>query len=250
MALNLAAAALGAGVGVLFVSLEMSRHQLLTRLLAIVTNSDITSLERGPHYREADYQTAAAAFVAMQATHGATLTILDRPSCDWPTLATHIARGIEAGAGLVILDYLQLVTMPGADGVYETTRQVSAAVRRLAVERNVTTLALSQFNRATTFNGNKESPTMHGMAGGSALENDADQVALLDQSDVEYTPRGKRITVKLDKNRHGPLVKIPVVWDPATLNVREAAPTTAARPRYNAGADSASDEHEQERVRV
>ena len=91
---------------------------------------------------------------------------------------------------------------------------------------------------------------MHGMAGGSALENDADQVALLDQSDVEYTPRGKRITVKLDKNRHGPLVKIPVVWDPATLKVREAAPTTAARPRYNAGADSASDDHEQERVRV
>ena len=56
--------------------------------------------------------------------------------------------------------------------------------------------------------------------------------------------------MKLDKKRHGPLVKIPVVWDPATLKVREAAPTTAARPRYNAGADSASDEHEQERVRV
>ena len=220
MALNLARAALVAGTSVAFVSLEMSRHQLLTRMLAIATRTEIASIERGPHYREADYRRSSDHFLAMQTAHRATFTILDRPPCDWTTLHAAILQGIAGGAGLVIVDYLQLVTMPGAEGTYETTRQVSAAIRRLAVEHDVTTLALSQFNRASTFNA-KEPPTMHGLAGGSALENDADQVALLDHSDDDAARDGPK-ALKLDKNRHGPLVRIPIVRDAATLCVREA----------------------------
>lgn len=62
---------------------------------------------------------------------------------------------------------------------------------------------------------------MHGLAGGSALENDADQVALLDHSDDDAARDGPK-ALKLDKNRHGPLVRIPIVRDSATLCVRDA----------------------------
>lgn len=227
MALNIACAALMAGTSVAFVSLEMSRHQLLTRMLAIAARTDITSIERGPFYREADYRYASDQFLAMQTAHRATFTILDRPPCDWTTLHAAVLEGVSGGAGLVIVDYLQLVTMPGAEGTYETTRQVSAAIRRLAVEQDVTTLALSQFNRAATFNA-KEPPTMHGLAGGAALENDADQVALLDHSEDDAGRDGPK-ALKLDKNRHGPLVRIPIVRDPTTLCVRDGDAVASIR---------------------
>jgi replicative DNA helicase len=102
---------------------------------------------------------------------------------------------------------------------------VSNAVRQLAVDLNVVSIGLSQYNRET----GKEnaSPRPQGLMGGSPLENDADQVALLDHSKFKRTPTGAATDILIGKNRHGPQTRIPVAWDYTSLRFNES--TTGAR---------------------
>jgi len=226
VALNLTAAALLGGHNVGWLSLEMSREQLLLRLLGITTGQRLSQIEPGHQFDAALFSSAAAQFVERTQMAGASLWMAERPSRDLLEVDRLMRDAVTAGCRLIVLDYLQLVSVNGVPKMDEAMRQVSATVQSLAYRHNVNTLALSQFNRSTT--GNQDAkPTIFGLMGGSSLENDADQIILLDHTSRQQTGAGVTMNALLEKNRHGPSAEIAITMDTHTLRLSEPAPMYA-----------------------
>lgn len=221
-ALNLVASALHHGAKVAYISLEMSTDQLLARLLSIFADRSIRELEPGQLYSEVTYRAAVEEFMA-KTRDGSALYIAERPDSRLAAVSRQMEAAADEGCRLVVVDYLQLISVPDADGLPEQTRRASQAVQRIAFGHNMTTVALSQFNRATSFA--KEAPTIHGLTGSSSIENDSDQVLLLDHSANDRQGASMDTRVILAKNRHGPAPTIPVRWDFTTLRLHERAPS-------------------------
>ncbi|UOF79581.1 replicative helicase [Caudoviricetes sp.] len=219
VALNLTAEALRGGHSVGWVSLEMSREQLLLRLMGIATGRRLADLEPGPYFDPQLFATASEELIERMALSGAQLWMAERPTRSLVDVDRLMRDAVEAGCRLVILDYLQLVTVPDAK-MDDTMRHVSAAVQSLAYRHNVTTLALSQLNRTTTADRDNP-PTIFGLMGGSSIENDADQVLLIDHTSRKDVPGAKSFTVLLDKNRHGPNAAVGVEMNTNTLTLLE-----------------------------
>lgn len=222
LALNLVASAIASGHKVGYVSLEMSADQLLSRLLAIVAEEPVRELEPGALYSPATWGAATTAYAERCTASGGGLWIAERPRNEVASVLACAEQAVDDGAVLLVFDYMQLIHVTGTDGIAEQMRKVSAAVQQFAFRRNVTTVGLSQFNRATTFNRDAE-PTAQGLTGSSALENDSDQVVLLDHSANQRQGATMDTNVLVAKNRHGPVAKIPVRWNYETLRVAERA---------------------------
>lgn len=231
VALNQTAAALLGGHSVGWVSLEMSREQLLLRTLGIVTGRSLRSLEPGPHYDDASFRGASTELLATCEEAGSHLWVAERPPRDLPAVLDLMQQAVDAGCRLVVVDYLQLVGVPNVSKRDEALTMISNAVQAFCYRNGINTLALSQLNRSTTANADAP-PTLHGLAGSSALENDADQIVLLDHTSKAEVTGGKTMTALLDKNRHGPTLSIPIRMDYDTLRLSEvtgAAVPTAPR---------------------
>ena len=225
VAVNAAAAAIKSGQAAAFHTLEMDWDELAVRVLSIVSERPAYRLSPGKHFSPDCFD---AAHEAMDETRG-TLLINDEPMYKLSDILDGIRRMTEQhGAKLHIIDYLQLAWVGDAETQTQQITEVSHAIRQVAKELNVVTLCLSQFNRNTS--GVKERPRKEGMIGGSALENDADQVFLLDHSRIvplqnEYGRRTGWIGWGLlDKNRHGPNVEIPIRFDADTGRIRQRDP--------------------------
>ena len=119
-----------------------------------------------------------------------------------------------------ITDYLQLAWAGNAQSMFDRITEVSHVVRGAAEEFGLVSIGVSQFNRQTSTSGEK--PTIQGVAGGSSLENDSNQVVLLDHTTYKQTGKTTAI-MKLDlaKNRHGPIGTIPVMWNYRNLRATE-----------------------------
>lgn len=221
LALNVAAAAMRSGESVCFISLEMSQRQVETRLMSIVSGEKIRGLEKGQGFDEVSFRRAALAFGQIRGRFMTNRTPISK--------LDEVTRSIRAmyeihGARFFIVDYIQLAANQNDA---DTITAASQAVREAARELQVITFGLSQFNRNTA--GLNETPTVHGLTGGSSLENDSDQILLIDHSKfAEATHLGHRIgwttQVCLAKNRHGPTVDIPIHFSTETLRMRELMP--------------------------
>jgi KaiC/GvpD/RAD55 family RecA-like ATPase len=231
IALNMTAEALRNGHSVGWVSLEMSREQLLLRLLGIATGRKLRDLEPGASFDPGAFTAASYGFMDKLEVSGAHLWMAERPTRDLPSVNQLMQRAVDAGCRLVIVDYAQLVSVAGAK-LDDAMRQVSAAVQSVAYQRDVNTLLLSQLNRSTTSDKGAP-PTIFGLAGSSAIENDADQVLLIDQSAKTEDLYGKNFTVLLEKNRHGPSASIPVRMDTLNLQLLEQTPTAPKAAWYD-----------------
>lgn len=225
LALNMVAAAMQAGRQVCYLSLEMSQIQLVTRLVAIVTDTGIRALERGRTYDPAVAQTAHSDFDTIAGIMGGGVAVNRRPIHSLADIALVFGNMAQNHFDVFVVDYLQLAWAGSAKSMLENITEISHTVRGLAHELGVVSIALSQYNRATSAN-REDRPTPEGLMGGSPLENDADQVVLLDHTSYErqgqQSAMGKLI---LGKNRHGPLLDIPIAYDYRTLRITE---TTAS----------------------
>lgn len=232
VALNVAARASLDGVLPAMLSYEMSRDQIVTRFLACVAGADVRRLEPGPGF---DRQTWYEAAELWRSTRKAGFVLAERPPRTIGGMVALLRSCIEDyGAKLLIVDYLQLVGVGEVDTIFDRTVRVSAAIQEIAFTHNVTTIALSQFNRMQSFN-KRDTPANEGLAGGGAIENDSDQVCLLDHSAMERPDMYTGFTnLLLSKNRHGPLAKIPISWDYRTLRMRERSSMDDAMRRARA----------------
>ncbi len=189
-------------------SLEMSKEQLVLRLLSSVANIDSQRLRNG-FLEEMDFARIAP---AMNALSEAPIYIDDTPSISTMELRTKARRlQAEAGLDLVIVDYLQLmqaVTVTRDANRVQEVSEISRGLKALARELSVPVVALSQLSRQPEMRESKE-PRLSDLRESGAIEQDADLVLFLwrekerageetDQSD------GEVIHLKLAKHRNGP----------------------------------------------
>jgi replicative DNA helicase len=188
-------------------SLEMSKEQLVLRLLSSVSNIDSQRLRSG-FLEELDFARIAP---AMNALSEAPLYIDDTPSISTMELRTKARRlQAEAGLDLVIVDYLQLMqaatTNRDANRVQEVS-EISRGLKALARELNVPVIALSQLSRQPEMR-NENEPRLSDLRESGAIEQDADLVMFLyrdkEKAQEESASEGEVIHLKLAKHRNGP----------------------------------------------
>ena len=215
MALNVAlSAARDSGKTVAIFSLEMSREQLVTRLIAAEGLVENTRLTTG-NLRESDWQRIAEA--------ASNLSRMDIRIDDNPLLT---AADMNAkcrrldNLGLVVIDYLQLMTSAGGKGYSGENRQqavsdISRMLKIMAKELQVPVLCLSQLSRANEKRDDKR-PMLSDLRESGAIEQDADIVMFLYRDDYYNKDSEKHNIAEciVAKNRHGETGKVELRWMP------------------------------------
>ena len=215
MALNVAlSAARESGKTVAIFSLEMSREQLVTRLIAAEGLVENTRLTTG-NLRESDWQRIAEAASELSRMD---IRIDDNPLLTAADMNAKCRR--LDNLGLVVIDYLQLMTSAGGKGYSGENRQqavsdISRMLKIMAKELQVPVLCLSQLSRANEKRDNKR-PMLSDLRESGAIEQDADIVMFLYRDDYYNEDTEKRNIAEciVAKNRHGETGKVELRWMP------------------------------------
>ena len=215
MALNVAlSAAKESGKTVAIFSLEMSREQLVTRLIASEGLVENTRLVTG-NLRESDWQRIAEAASSLSRMD---IRIDDNPLLTVADMNAKCRR-LE-NLGLVVIDYLQLMTSAGGKGYSGENRQqavsdISRMLKIMAKELQVPVLCLSQLSRANEKRDDKR-PMLSDLRESGAIEQDADIVLFLYRDDYYNSDSEKRNVAEciVAKNRHGETGKVELRWLP------------------------------------
>lgn len=215
LALNIALnAAKASNKTVAVFSLEMSRDQLVTRLLASEGLIENTRLVTG-NLRESDWVKIAEA--------ASTLSRVDIRIDDNPLLSVADmnakCRRLD-NLGLVVIDYLQLMTSAGGKGYSGENRQqavsdISRMLKIMAKELQVPVLCLSQLSRANEKREDKR-PMLSDLRESGSIEQDADIVMFIYRDDYYNEDSEKRNIAEciVAKNRHGETGKVELRWMP------------------------------------
>jgi replicative DNA helicase len=205
-ALNIAQyAALEMGVPVAIFSLEMAREQLATRMLAAEARVDSQRLRKG-FLGETDWPKLTTAAGRLSE---APIYIDDTPAITVIEMKAKSRRlKAEAGLGLIILDYLQL--MRGStykDSREQEISEISRSLKALAKELSLPVIALSQLNRKVEDRTNRR-PQMADLRESGAIEQDADLIAFIYRDEVynrsEDNPEKGIAEIIIGKQRNGP----------------------------------------------
>jgi len=208
LALNIAEhAAVREGKTVGVFSLEMSKEQLVLRLLSSVATIDSQRLRSG-FLEELDFARIAP---ALQALSDAPVYIDDTPNISTMELRTKARRlQAEHGLDLLVVDYLQLMqatsTSRDANRVQEVS-EISRGLKALARELRIPVIALSQLSRQPEMRESRE-PRLSDLRESGAIEQDADLVLFLwrekERAAEEGESDGEVINLRLAKHRNGP----------------------------------------------
>ncbi|HEX2185124.1 MAG TPA: replicative DNA helicase [Chloroflexota bacterium] len=210
-ALNIAShAALKNHITVGIFSLEMSRDQLVQRLICSEAGIDSHRLRTG-FIEEGEWAKIAQAIGELSE---APVFIDDTPGISIMELRTKARRlQAEHDLGFIIVDYLQLMQGRRTENRVQEVSDISMGLKALARELNVPVLAASQLSRAVEQRpGNR--PQLSDLRESGSIEQDADIVMFIyreEQYDRE-TPRKGIADVIVAKHRNGPLADIELVF--------------------------------------
>jgi len=200
LALNIAQfAAVKEKLPVGFFSLEMSKEELVDRLLVSQAEIDAWRLKTG----RLDNEDFSRLSDAMGELAEAPLFIDDSPGISVMEMRTKARRlQVEQGLKLLIVDYLQLA-MPSRrwESRVQEVSEISQNLKNLARELKIPVLALSQLSRAVEARGTKV-PQLADLRESGAIEQDADVVMFLYREDEEDL---ENVTLSVAKHRNGPL---------------------------------------------
>lgn len=204
---------------VLFFSLEMSKEQLVDRMLADAAGVDSWNIRTG-NLSDDDFAKLAEAMGEMAE---APIYIDDTPGVTVLEMRTKARRAAHNGElGLIVIDYLQLMQGSGsakssANRVQEVS-EISRGLKLLARELNVPVIALSQLSRSVESRDPKI-PQLADLRESGSIEQDADIVMFL-YREAYYNPETERENITdliLAKHRHGPVGTIELYFHPERL---------------------------------
>jgi replicative DNA helicase len=207
----------GTPVGIF--SLEMSSQQLVDRMLAAEARVDAWKLRTGKITSDDDFENIRG---AMERLSAAPIYIDDQPATTALTMRS-VARRLkrESGIGLLIVDYLQLMTpssTKGSDSMVQQVTEISRSLKTLARELDVPVLALSQLSRA--IEQRRGRPRLSDLRDSGSIEQDADVVMFLhneDRYNENKEERSNVVEVLIEKHRNGPTGKIDLFFDAARV---------------------------------
>ncbi|MBU5435342.1 replicative DNA helicase [Pseudoflavonifractor sp. MSJ-37] len=202
------------GKTVVFFSLEMSREQLAMRLISGESFVDNKKLVTG-RLNDEDWSRIAAASAALNKTR---ILIDDDPSLSVADMNAKCRRVDDLG--LVVIDYLQLMTSAGektrsGDNRQQIVSDISRALKIMAKELNVPVVCLSQLSRGPESRTNKR-PMLSDLRESGAIEQDADIVMFLYRDDYynEDSEDHNLAECIIAKNRHGETGTVELQWLP------------------------------------
>lgn len=226
--------------GVAFFSLEMSADQLASRILSTVTQTNGHKMRTG-ELDNAEFTRIAA---AVRELENIPLYIDDTPGLNINNIRTRARRlKRNKGLGLIVIDYIQLITGTGSkksegNRVQELS-EISRGLKILAKELQVPVVALSQLNRGVESRDDKR-PLMSDLRESGSIEQDADIVMFvfrenyyiqneepklksgetpehlqkrLDEWDARKRATQNLAEVIIGKQRHGPTGSVQLFWN-------------------------------------
>lgn len=216
LALNIAHnVAVQSKVPVLIFSLEMSKEQLVDRLLSMESGVDAWALRTG-NLTDTDFEKIGQ---AMGTLSEAPIYIDDTPGITVSDLRTKARREAhQHQLGLVIVDYLQLMSGGGRYADFgnrvQEISEISRGLKGVARELNVPLLALSQLSRSVESR-SPQIPQLADLRESGSIEQDADVVAFIYREEY-YNPESdrKKITdIFIKKHRNGPTGAIELYFE-------------------------------------
>lgn len=199
---------------VAFFSLEMSKTQLVTRLISTESFVDNKKLTTG-NLSEEEWSKVGIAATALSQTD---LRVDDNPAVTVAEMNAKCRRIDDLA--LVVIDYLQLMTSSGGKPTAGENRQqivsdISRSLKIMAKELNVPVLCLSQLSRANEKREEKR-PMLSDLRESGAIEQDADEVLFIFREDYynKDTEKQNVAEIIVAKNRHGETGTVEVQWMP------------------------------------
>ncbi|MDQ7995974.1 MAG: replicative DNA helicase [Luteibacter sp.] len=203
-ALNLAeAAAMRGKKAVAVFSMEMSASQLAFRLISSLGRVHAQHLRNGD-LAEEDWPRVTSAITMLS---DAKIFIDDTPAMSPVEMRSRSRRlQREHGLGLIVIDYLQLMQVPGnSENRATEISEISRGLKALAKELNVPVIALSQLNRSLEQRADKR-PMMSDLRESGAIEQDADVIMFIyrDEYYNKESPDKGLAEIIIGKQRNGP----------------------------------------------
>jgi replicative DNA helicase len=213
-ALNIAEnVALAEGLPVVVFSMEMSGEQLAARLLGSVGRVDQGRMRTGK-LQDDEWPRVTDAIARLSNTQ----ILIDETgalsSLELRARARRIARNFGGTLGLVVIDYLQLMSGSGSENRATEISEISRSLKSLAKELQCPVVALSQLNRGLEQRPNKR-PIMSDLRESGAIEQDADLIMFIYRDEVYHpdTTQDKGVAeIIIGKQRNGPIGTIRLSW--------------------------------------
>jgi replicative DNA helicase len=214
LALNIAEnVALSEGLPVVIFSMEMSGEQLASRLLGSVGRVDQSRMRTGK-LQEDEWPRVTDAIARLSNTQ----ILIDETgalsSLELRARARRIARNFGGTLGLVVIDYLQLMSGSGSENRATEISEISRSLKSLAKELQCPVVALSQLNRGLEQRPNKR-PIMSDLRESGAIEQDADVIMFIYRDEVYHpdttTDKGMAEII-IGKQRNGPIGTVRLSW--------------------------------------
>lgn len=193
-------------------SLEMSKEQLMTRILSQDAMVDSKKLRNGNLNNDEWGRLAQSADTIAKTG----LIIDDTSSISINELRTKCRKyKLDHDISIIIIDYLQLMTGNSREGRQNEVSEISRALKGLARELNVPVIALSQLSRAVESREDKK-PMLSDLRESGAIEQDADVVMFIYREDYykKDTERRGIADIIIAKQRNGPVGSIELAWLP------------------------------------
>lgn len=208
--LNLAKAAAYSGTTTAIFSLEMSSEQLGNRLLAMESGLSASKLRLG----DLGMDEWDIVINSSENLINAKLLIDDTGSINIAELRSKCRKAkLEQNLGLIIIDYLQLMSGRGRENRQQEISEISRNLKLLAKELNIPVVALSQLSRAVEARADHH-PMLSDLRESGAIEQDADVVMFLYRDDYynEDSEEKGVAEVIIAKQRHGSTGTVKLRW--------------------------------------
>lgn len=210
-------------------SLEMSKEQLVQRMLASEANIESNYLRSG-RITQNQWEPLSRALGTLSELP---IFIDDSPNQTVTQMRSHLRRlqAQQGGRlGLVLIDYLQLMEGSGSENRVQEISRITRSLKGLARELNVPVIALSQLSRSVETRNNKR-PMMSDLRESGSIEQDADLIIMLyrDEYYSPNTPDRGVAEVIIVKHRNGPTGTIKFLFKPEItkfLNMANSKPLT------------------------
>lgn len=210
-------------IGVGLFSLEMSKDQLVDRLLSSEADVNLWKLRTGHLSDEGSNNDFHRIGEAMGRLSEAPIFIDDAAGSNIMEIRTKARRlQAEQDVGLIVLDYLQLMQGHNTENRVQEVSEISRALKGLARELNIPVLALSQLNRAVENRPDKK-PLLADLRESGSIEQDADVVMFIYREDMykgRDSQRPNIAEIHIAKHRNGPTGKIDLFFDSEKTSFR------------------------------
>lgn len=209
------------GVGIF--SLEMSKDQLVDRLLSSESDVNLWKLRTGNLSEDGPNNDFQRIGEAMGRLSEAPIYIDDTAGANIMEIRTKARRlQSEHDLGLIVLDYLQLMQGHNTENRVQEVSEISRALKQIARELNVPVVALSQLNRAVENRPDKH-PLLADLRESGSIEQDADVVMFIYRDEMykgKESDKPNIAEIMISKHRNGPTGKVELFFDAEKTSFR------------------------------